>query len=205
MNVQCVAMDVHQLLYGRVTLHKWTSISFYMDVLHDIRERPRVSIWTYNMWPWTSTSYYMDVQHYICGRPPVSTWTYNVRPWTSTRYYKDVQHNISFYMDVQRLAVEVHQLLYGRAILHKSTFISSPKDVQHDINGRPPISLWTYNVWSRTSTIYCMDVQHFINGCPSVSPWTYDITSMDFDQFLYGCTTSGHGRPPVTIWTYKIT
>ena len=131
MNVQCVAMDVHQLLYGRITLHKWTSISFCMDVLHDIRGRPRVSIWTYNMWPWTSVSYYMDVQHYISGHPSVSLWTYYTTSLVVPRFYMDVQH----------VAVGVHQLLYGRTTLHKWTSISFSKDVQHNICGRPPVSI----------------------------------------------------------------
>ena len=131
-------------------------------------------------WPWTSTSYYMDLQPYICGRPPVSIWTYNVRPWTST----------SFYMDVQRLSVDVDQLLYGRTILHKWTFISFSMDVQHDISGRLPVPLWTYNVWPWPSTIYYMYVQHFISVCPYVP--------MDVRHDI-------RGRPPVSTWTYKIT
>ena len=38
-----MAVDVHQLLYGRTTLHKWTSISFSKDVQHNICVRPPVS------------------------------------------------------------------------------------------------------------------------------------------------------------------
>ena len=162
-----MVMDIHQLLYGRVTLHKWTFISFSMDVQHDIRGRPRVSIWTYNMWPWTSTSYYMDVQHYIRGRLAVSIWTYKVRPWTSIsiRTYNITSVEfISFYMDVQRLAVDVHQLIYGRAILHKWMFISFSMDAKHDIHGRPPVSLWTYKSG---------------RGRPPVTIWTFNITSVD--------------------------
>ena len=49
----------------------------------------------------------------------------------------------------------------------------------HDIRRRPPVSIWTYNVWPCTSTSYYMDVQHFISGRPSVSLWTYDMTSVD--------------------------
>ena len=122
-----MAVDVHQLLYRRPTLHKWTSISFSMNVLHDIRGRPRVSIWTYNMWPWTSTSYYMDVQSYIRGRPPVSIWTYNLT------------------------SVDVHHLLYERTTFHKWISISFFMDVRHYIHGRRPVSIWTFNVWSWTS------------------------------------------------------
>ena len=127
MDVQRLAVDVHQLLYGRAILHKWTFISFSMDVQHDISGRRPVYLWTYNVWPWPSTIYYMDVNGIY----------------------------------IQRLAVDVHQLLYGRAILHKCTFISFSMDVQHDISGRPPqflygrttcgrgrlpFIIWTYNI-----------------------------------------------------------
>ena len=94
MDVHRVAMEVHQLLYGRTTLHKWMSISFSMGALHDIRGRPGVSLWTYSVWPWMSTRYYMDVQHNIHGRSSVSIWTYNVWQWTSSNYYIVVQHYI---------------------------------------------------------------------------------------------------------------
>ena len=162
MDVQGVAVDVHQLLYRRPTLHKWTSISFSMNVLHDIRGRPRVSIWAYNMWPWTSTSYYMDVQSYIRGRPPVSIWTYNMWSWTSTTYCMNVQHFISgcpsvsswtydiTSMDVDQFLYERSTyghgrpctlFLYARTKLHKWTSISFSMDVQHNIRGHPPVSI----------------------------------------------------------------
>ena len=149
MDVQRLAVDVHQLLYGRAILHKSTFISFSMDVQHDISGRRPVYLWTYNVWQWPSTIYYMDVNGIY----------------------------------VQRLAVDVYQLLYGRAILHKWTLISFSMDVQHDISGRPPVSLWTYNVWSWPSTLYYMDVQHFISVCP---------------YFLMDVRHDIRGRPPVS-------
>ena len=116
------SVDVHQFIYGRITfgrgrppvticnitstdVHQFfiTSTSYYMVVQHNIRGRPPVSLWMYNVWPWTYTSYYMVVQLNIRRCPPVSLWTYNVWPRTS----------INYYMDIQRLAGVVHQVLYG--------------------------------------------------------------------------------------------
>ena len=160
MDVQHVAMDVRQLLYGCTTLHKWTSISFSMDVLHDILGRPPV-LWTNNVWPWTSTSYYMDVPHYISGRQSVSLRTYNIT------------------------SVDVHLFLYERTMCghgcppvtiwtYKWTSISFYMDVLHDIRERPRVSIWKYNMWPWTSTSYYKDVQHNIHGRSSVSIWTYN-------------------------------
>ena len=151
MNVQCVAMDVHQLLYGRITLHEWTSISFYMDVLHDIRGRPRVSIWTYNMWPWTSVSYYMDVQHYISGRPSVSLWTY----YTTS--------------------LDVPQFLYGRTTCGRGRPCYY-MDVPHYISGRQSVSLRTYNITSVDVHLFLYERTMCGHGCPPVTIWTYNIT-----------------------------
>ena len=69
MDVLHVAVDIHQLLYGRTTLHPWTSTSSYMDN---------------NVRPWTSTSYYEDVQQKIDGRSSSSIRMCNDWPWTST-------------------------------------------------------------------------------------------------------------------------
>ena len=133
MNVQRVAMDVHQLLYGRTTLHKWTSTSYYMDAQPYIRGRPPVSIWTYIVRPWTSTSYCKDVHHNIHGRPSVSIWTYNVWPWTSISYYMDVQYYISGCSSVSlwtynMTSVDAAQFIYGRTTCGR---------------GRLPFTIWT--------------------------------------------------------------
>ena len=48
---------------------------------------------------------------------------------------------ISFSMDVQRVAVAVHHLLYGRTTFHKCMSISFPMDERHDIRGRPSVSI----------------------------------------------------------------
>ena len=142
MDVQRLAVDVHQLIYGRAILHKWTFISFSMDVQHDIRGRPPVSLWTYKVWSRTSTTYYMNVQHFISGCPSVSLRV--VMDVHQLLYGRTKLHkwtSISFCMDVQRVAVDVHQLLYGCPTLHKWTSISFSKDVQHNICGRPPVSI----------------------------------------------------------------
>ena len=103
------------------------------------------------------------------------------------------------------MAMDVRQLLYGRKTLHKWTSISFSIDVLHHILGRPPVSIWTYNVWPWTSTSYYMDVPHYISERQSVSLRTYKITSVDVHLFLYERTMCGHGCPPVTILTYNIT
>ena len=102
------------------------------------------------------------------------------------------------------------------------------KDVQHNIHGRPSVSIWT--------SISCyMDVQYYISGRSSVSLWTYNMTSvdapppeslwaynvwswpstiyyMDVQHFISVCPYFPmdvrhdiRGRPPVSTWTYKIT
>ena len=115
-------------------------------------------------------------------------------------------------MNVPRVAMDIHQLPYGRATLYKWTLIRISMDVQHDIRGRPPVSIWTYNVcrarppvtiWSYSIT--STDVHQFLYGRRTLIVWTYNMTSQDVNQFLYGRTTCDRGHPPVSIRMYNIT
>ena len=182
MDVHRISVDVHHLLYGRTTFHKWMSISFSIDVRYDIYGRPPVSIWTYHVWPWTSTTYDIDVQNYINGCPSVSVRTFNMQQSNPTSFFTDVQHDVQrvaqdvhqFLMDVQRQAV-IYQLLYGRTTLYTWTFINFYMDVQ----------------------CVGVDIHQLLYGRSKLYKWTSSSFSEDVHhvyQFLYGRTTCGRGR-----------
>ena len=90
---------------------------------------------------------------------------------------------------------------------------------QHDIRGRPSVSVWTYNKRPWTNNSYCMDVHmtsldvhQFLyrrrtcdRGRPSVSIWTYNIRFVDKHQFLYRRLICDSEGPPVSIQTYNMT
>ena len=116
-------------------------------------------------------------------------------------------------MDLQRLAVDIHQFRYGRTSNRgRPTVTILPysiinRDVNlfvgHYIRGRSSVSVWTYNMTSVDVHQFLYGRTTFGRGRPPVT--ICNITSMDVDQFLYRRTTYGRGRPPVTIWSYNIT
>ena len=77
-------------------------------------------------------------------------------------------------------------------------------DVQHDIPGRQPVTLWTYDMWPWSSTSFYMDVQHYIAGRPSASVWTSNMRLWTSTRFYMDIKNDIGGPPPASIWAYNI-